>query len=370
MILIILTALFAQEIKVPYAGLIENRARLLSFTLALDALEKDPPLLDRHRGLSRYLETHPAIALTETAYQEQLRLPTFRRATGAVEQALHQDAKARARFDEYYAALARSDTLTSKVDALKRIELRGGRRGSSFASAMIYLKRHPDDAMIFLDNPLHLLPTPEALYELRNRFRSDRDMRAKLKEAFRELDQDAAAHQYVFPWWKIAFDETGEVGAAYLGLNAHLSRYPQRFWVWQRRNAAWMSDPQAQSWLWHFYGQVRRDDSLRDTYFEFMAALRENPELKNTLEGGWDDSHGPPQAWPPEDRPPELPPMVDSGEGQVDLPERPARPSREDMLPKRPSMPRGGIRAPERPARPTPPTPKVPAQGGPAGASR
>ncbi len=370
MILALLTAFLAQELLIPYADLIEDRSRLLRFTLALDALEKDPLLLDRHRGLSSYLETHPSMALTETAYQEQLRLPSFRRLTGTLEEALDRDAGARTRFDEYYTALARSDALTSKLDALKRIEMREGRRKSSFAPAMVYLKRHPEEAMIFLENPLRLLPTPEALYALRNSFRSNSDMQTTIKEAFMELDQDAAAHQYIFPWWEIAFDESGEVGVAYPALDAHLSRYPQRFWVWQRRNTAWTSDPQAQSWLWHLYGQIRRNDSLRDTYFEFVAALRENPELKDTLEGGWDEDHGPPQAWPPKDQAPELPPLVDSGAWQVDFPERPARPSREDILPERPYVPRSGIRVPERPTPPTPARPKEPVPEGSTGPPR
>lgn len=371
MILVLLTALFAQELQIPYADLIEDRSRLLRFTLALDALEEDLSLLDLHRGLSSYLETHPALALTEIAYQEQLRSPAFRRLTGTLEEALPRDAGARTLFEEYYTALARSDALTSRVDALKRIEMREGRRDSSFAAAMVYLRRHPDDARVFLANPLRLLPTPEALYTLRNRFRNDRDVQTRLKEAFWELDQDAAVHQYVLPWWEIAFDESGEVGAAYLGLNAYLSRYPQRIaWLWQRRNTAWTADSQAQSWLWHFYGQIRRNDSLRDTYFEFVAVLLENPELKDTLEGGWDEDHGAPQAWPPKDRAPELPPLADSGEGQIALPEQPARPSRVDILPKRPHVPRSGIRIPERPAPPTPPKPKEPVPGGSDGTPR
>lgn len=365
MILVLLTALLAQEPQIPFADLIRDSSRLLNFTVALDALEEDPVLLDRHRGLSRYLETHPAMALTETAYREQLRLPSFRRLTGALEEALDQDAGARTRFDEYYTALERSDALTSKVDTFKRIELREGRRDSSFAAAMVYLKRHPDDAMIFLANPLRLLPTPEALYPLRNRFRNDRDVQTTLQEAFWELDQDAAVHQYVFPWWETAFDDSGEVGAAFLGLDAYLSRYPRRFWVWQRRNTAWAAAPQAQSWLWHSYGQIRRNDSLRDTYFEFVATLDEHPELKDTLEDSWNEDHGAPQEWPPKDRAPELPPLVDSGEGQIDFPERPARPSRGDMLPERPKAPRSGIRVPERPTRPTPARPKEPVPRGP-----
>ena len=360
MMLVLLTALFAQELEVPYMGLIQDSARLLNFTRALSALEEEPSLLDLHRGLSAYLDEHPAMALTERAYQQNLRLPTFRRVSGSFEEALHEDETARARFEAYYAALAKSSALNSNVDALYRIEMREGRRDSSFPAAMAYLRSHPEAAQIFLDNPRRLLPTPGELYTLRNRFRNDREFHAQLKEAFLDIDQDAAAHQYVYPWWEEAFDTSGDVGAAHLALNTSLRAFPQRFWVWHRRHAAWSAEPEIDSWLWHFYGRIRRSAPLRDTYFDFLETLHEYPVLSGAVEGKWNEDHGAPPTWPPEGPMPDLLPLADSDEGDVDRPKRPSRPSRDADGPRRPTVPRSQIRLPERPVPPTPAKPDAP----------
>ena len=360
MIVIVLTALFAQEVEIPYMDLLQDSARLLNFTVALSALEEEPSLLDLHRGLSAYLDEHPALALTERAYRQHLRSPTFRRVSGAFEEALHQDESARTRFDAYYGALASSGTLNAKVDALYRIEMREGRRDSWFPAAMAYLRSHPEEALIFLDNPRRLLPTPGDLYALRTRFRNDRDLQAQLNEAFQELDQEAAAHQYVLPWWEEAFDASGAAGTAYLALSASFSRFPQRFWVWHRRHAAWSAQPVIESWLWHFYGRIRRNAALRDTYFDFLEILRENPALSGALEGKWNEVHGAPPTWPPEGPAPELPALADSLEGDVNRPNRPERPSRDTIVPRRPTVPRSQIQVPERPVPPTPARPDTP----------
>ena len=361
-ILLLLTAL-AQVPDIPYSGFFEDTARLLRFTAALDGLEEDPSLLERHRGLSAFLEGQSSIASAENAYREHLRLPTFRRLAGAFEEALHEDAIAHERIDEYYSAFARDQALDSKIDALLRIELREGRRDSAFAAAVAYLKSHPEEAATFLDNPQRLIPTPDALYPLRNRFRNDRELHADLSHAFEELDRDAAVHQYVLPWWKIAFSPEGEFGAAYLALESHLRRTPQRYWVWHRRNAAWAAEARAREWLRHFYGQIRRNDALRDTYFEFSALLRERPALGDAMESAWEEKFGPKPAWPPEGWPPELPPRADSDEWSVESPEPPLRPSREAITPQRPRVPRREIDVPSRPVRPTPSKPYAPRPG-------
>lgn len=358
-LLLLLTSL-VQVPGIPFADFIGDSARLLRFTAALDALEEDPALLDSHRGLSAYLAEQTSIGLTETAYQEHLRIPTFRRAANAFEEALHEDSTAQRRFDEYYSALARDNALASRVDALLRIEVREGRRDSIFAEAMGYLKSHADEAMTFLDKPRRLIPTPDELYALRNRLRNDRELQAELKSAFEELDRDASAHQYVLPWWKTAYTSEGEAWPALLSLESHLRRSPRRYWVWHRRNTAWAADPRAQSWLRHFYGQIRRNEALRDTYFEISAMLQEQPDLRDALESAWEENKGSAPRWPPAGWAPKLPALADSDSWSPGLPELPARPSRETITPQRPRVPRSGIEVPTRPQRPTPADPKKP----------
>lgn len=360
MTLVLLIALFAQEPELPYAALIEDSARLLNFTTALNALEEEPSLLELHRGLVEYLDEHPAMALTERAYQQHLRFSTFRGVSGSFEEALHKNETARARFDAYYGALASSSTLNSKVDALYRIEMREGRRDSWFPTAIAYLRSHPEEALVFLDNPRRLLPTPDDLYALRNRFRNDAELQAQLGKAFQELDQDTAVHQYVLPWWKEAYDTSGAVGTAYLALSASLSTFPQRFWVWHRRHAAWSTEPEIESWLWHFYGRIRRNAALRGTYFDFLETLREYPLLTETVWRRWNEDHGPPPAWPPDGPTPELSLPADSLVGDVNQPDRP---SGDGNVLRRPTVPRSQLRVPERPVPPTPAKPDVPTPG-------
>ena len=82
------------------------------------------------------------------------------------------------------------------------------------------------------------------------------------------------------------------MATAYLALRAALSTFPQRFWVWHRRHAAWSAEPEIKSRLWHFYGRIRRNAALRDTYFEFLETLREYPALTEAVERKWNEDYG------------------------------------------------------------------------------
>lgn len=361
MILLALLSVLGQESAIPYAESIGDRARLLSVTVAHDALVEDESLLDQHRGIAEFLKNRPLLDLSEQAYQDHLRSPIFGPLAAAFEEALMQDAAARARYDRYYEALARDQNLSARVDALKRIEIREGRSDASFAAAMIYLKTHPADAATFLDRPLRLIPTPEALYDLRGRFRRDRSLREELKAAFDDLDREAAAHEYVFPWWRSAYEDETEVGRASRALDQHLGRNPQRYWVVHRRNEAWAVEPHARRWLWHFYGTLRRNDSLRDTYLVFLASLRDVPVLREALEDRWRKEFGAPAKWPPADDPPELARWKAMDRERVERPKRPVRLKREEQLPARPVRPdRSGLSVPKRPDRPVPVEPLEP----------
>jgi len=360
MSLLLLLTSFAQTPDLPFSDFVEDSARLLRFTTALNALEEDPPLLELHRGLSEYLSSHTPIGLTETAYQHQLRILSYKRLADAFEEALHEDSEMQQRFNEFYGALSYDNTLNARYDELLHIELREGRRNPVFSRAIAYLKSHPDEAATFLENPGRLIPTPDELYKLRSQFRSDRELQGELKNAFDQLNRGAAFHYSLLPWWQTAYNADGGSNPALIALELYLRRYPQRYWVWHRHNTEWSADPRAKSWMQHLYGQIRRDAGLRDTYFEFSIMLRERPDMRQAVEKSWENKMGPISPWPPAGWPPELPPFSDTGAWSVDLPEQPTRPSREAILPDRPRTPRAGIKVPARPQRPAPVKPEKP----------
>ena len=354
MIVTLLLSVMGQISVIPYAELIEDSARLIRFGVAHDALLADAPLLEQHRGLVAFFETHSSLDLAERAYRDHLRSPAFGPLVAAFEETLLDDATARDRYDAYYDAIARDKNLSARVDALQRIELRERRNDASFTEAMIYLKMHPIEAATFLERPTRLIPTPEALYDLRDRFRRDTDLREELREAFENLDREAGAHAYVFPWWQRSYDETTDLGQASRALAQHLGRNAQRYWIARRRDEAWAALPHARSWLWNLNGAIRRNDALRGTYLDFVGSLRDLPDLNDALEKRWEEDFGPPPKWPPAGDPPELEPWKALSRVPVERPERPTDLNRDDLMPARPTRPdRSGLTTPTRPQRPT-----------------
>ena len=342
--------------QLPYADLIEDSAKIIAFQAAHSALTDDPELLEQHRGFHAFLANHPALAAAEEAFQEQLRLPTFRSHIAAFDEALRDDPALQRRFQDYYDALDADSAFLAEVDALYRLELQTEYSDSDLRAAFAYLKAHPDEALSFLENPRQALPTPEALYPLRNRFRADSALQDKLRDAYIALDRHALAHASAYPWWRVAHGEPEATTEPLRALHAYFHRFPQRFWIWHRRALAWTSYPRERDWLTHFYARIRRSAGLRDSYFEFLAALRDDPALDELVEETWSNDHSAP-AWPPEASPPDLTPLNRPSSASTPPPQ-PARPG--VSRPERPSAETSSIEVPDPPGRPSRPEPSTP----------
>ncbi len=327
---------------------VETRREQQRFTRAYETLTEDPTLAHADRGFESFIQARPELALAEHAYQDLLLLPSFRNRVGAFEEALRAD-EAGSLFQRYYAALARDAEARLAVEDLIRIELREGAADEDLAAGLAYLKGHPAEALEFLAHPARLVPTPQALWPLRNRFRRDEALREDLLEVFNTLDRTPAAHAAVYPWWAAGYDEGQETGEAYRALEEYLMRFPSRLWTWHRRNLAWAEEPAA--WPW-------RDEGLADAYFTYVNVLRDEPAFAEDTGEALREAHGAAPPWPPAGNPPELPPWPPSDD-EIAEPERPDRPKPD--APVEPRVPKpeiGSLRQPDRPDPPEAPTPR------------
>ena len=221
-----------------------------------------------------------------------------------------------------------------------------------YGSASTIFGPIPGEAVTFLDNPRRLIPTPGELYSLRNQFRSDRDLQPELKQLYIDIDNKPGAHSHAFPWWKTALSNDGDVASAYRALNDYLHRFPRRAGVWNRRNVAWAAEVHAKLWVDHFHGQIRRSDTLRNSYFNFLNVVRAEPTLNARVEAAWLARHGKASSWPPDSEPTKLPAYA-PGLQLLRSPSEPQIPTRESIMPQSPSPPSGQtVPAPKRPTAP------------------
>lgn len=341
------------------SGVMESRREQQAFTRVHGALMDNAELADLHRGFEAFLDARPEVGLGERAYQELLLLPSFRDRVDAFEEKLRAK-KQSGLFRRYYRALGKDPDARSAVEALMRLEVREGARDVGLRDALAYLKGHPSTALDFLAHPNRLVPTPEALWPLRNRLRRDDALRKELLQLFTELDRSPAAHGAVYPWWEAAYleeDETSEADETYRALEDYLVRFPSRLWTWHRRNLVWSDYRGAEEWRDYWYGRIRRDENLGGAYFTYVNALRDEPALEESVEDTLLEAHGLAPAWPPAAPPPDLPPWPSPDEAIAE-PERPRRP--DPPRPERPNVPE-----PDRGRLPRPGTPDQPELGKP-----
>lgn len=349
MIAAILLTAVAQLAPLPYADLISNTARRARFESARQTLARDESLMQLHRGYTGFLESHPDIAQTEFAYQEALRNERFRARIRSFEEALLKSPEAIDRFNDFNQVLHEVSSVAANIQRLRNIESRNAQLGPAFA----YLKRNPAVAKIFLKSPHKPAPTPRPLYPMRERFRSDPDFHAKVREALKPLLNGFVSNAPVLSWWAIAHDPETDLGQALASLDSDSRITRQQHQAWRARNAAWSKYPEARDWSNYVLTRVRRHSSLRDTYFDYLATRRQYPDIDEAEEQNELDTYGALPTWPPRDAPPEIEPLKDTSISPTS-PTRPTRPTREGLRPKRPTPPdRGSQNLPTRPERPS-----------------
>ena len=315
-------------------------------------LNLDAELVAHHRGYLAYLDAHPETASAEQAHSDLTTTAGYREAVRGFDDALWRNPAAQERFDAYFERLATDEGLRRAVDALYRVEFRDPRLRRDHTIAMAYLRAHPIQAVRFLDHPSRLRPTPEPLLRLHEYLGNHGALRKELRACFERLDQEAAAHADVYPWWaSLTADEAEGVAEDNEVLAAHFARFPHHFWVWHRRNTALARDPSGRDWIRCWHRSVRYATDLGARYAKYLKAIRSRPELRRAAETEWQDAHGDAPPWPPTTPVPNLPaPAANKG----------AKPERQGRMtidgPSKPSPPTiskpSATAAPEKPRAP------------------
>ena len=313
-------------------------------------LENDPQLLGGHRGYLAWTGQHPSIAAAEDAFTGLLRTTGFSLPASRFDEALVRSPEIAARMDTCYVFLASNADARAAVDDLHRFELAHRTGRDTWGAVLTYLRAHPDEALTFLENPQWVKPIPETLRPLADAAREKDPSLERLQAAFQTLHEQPEAHLCVFPWWEAACDGESALRDAFDGLMAHFRQYPHRFWVWHRRELALAEAPDTRAWLRHWHRVVRRTKGLGRAYWDYLEALRAQPERAETAEARWRNEYGPAPQWPPEGQPPRLAPLPLPSRATPRV-ERPAR--IETDKPARPRIPASGPM--KRPARPVPP---------------
>jgi len=317
------------------------------------ALNADPGLVRHHRGYLAYLDTHPGVASSEEAYGDLAALSGFRQVAGQFDEALNREPDMQRLFDRFIEAVAQNDALRHSVDSILRLAFGQGGLLKKEPEAFAYLLGHPGQALEFLEEPSRLRASPAELEPLVVYFKERPEIRERLLGHLENLHEQAAAHTYVFPWWRAVADSTKESGRAYARLVEQLADHPPRFWVWYRRAIALAAAPRARDWIQYWGRRVRRDPILARDYRAYLRVLRDHPELKRAAFDAWDQDLGAIPPWPPQDEPPKIAPLK----------RKPERITREDLMPESPRRPakpaKPSVRMPampERPERPLKPT--------------
>ncbi len=317
------------------------------------ALENDPHLLAWHRGYLAWTRQHPAAAAAEDAFTSLLRTTGFSLPVGRFDEALVRFPELAARMDACYAVLASNADARAAVDDLHRFELAHRTGRDTWGAVLMYLRAHPEEALTFLENPQWVKPIPETLRPLADAARRKDPSLERLQADFQILHDQPEAHLRVFPWWKAACGEESPVRDAFEALMAHFRQYPHRFWVWHRRELVLAEPPGARAWLRHWHRVVRRSEGLERAYWDYLEAVRTQPELAETAEARWRNEYGPAPAWPPEGEPPSLAPLRVPSRATPSI-ERPPR--TETEKPARPRIPASGpVKQPTRPVPPARP---------------
>lgn len=277
-----------------------------------EALDADLTLLDLHRRYLALLDEEPDFAATENVYNEVAVLRQFRHAVGSLEEAIAARTKTKTQIYAYYASLNRNATLRRHADAIHRIGWTDAHTNKNTLPALAYLRANPETAIRFLENPLIVAPTPDALYPMRAQLREHSETREELRHHFTRLHEEAEAHRSLFPAWRMLYAGESDLAKSYRYLSQYFARYPHYFWIYHRRMSKLAASPSTMEWVQHFHARIRRDPNLHDTYFAYLQILRRDPARKRVAAQRWDEAHGPAGTWPPEGRPPSLDPIAAS----------------------------------------------------------
>jgi tetratricopeptide (TPR) repeat protein len=314
-------------------------------------LGEDADLLRHHRGYLAWMADHPEAAAREEAYLGLMTVRAFRDVLIPFDEALVASPVAARAFDTFYTHLSENPDARDRVERLARVAMSAPESIPGRQTAMTWMQANPDEARRFLQDPVLLTPTPEALAPLRNVMREYPDWWSLLQDAFAEVEAAPEMYDRILPWWRRALELDAEQAEAHGRLAVHLARYPNRFWVWHRREVTLAQDAQARNWIRYWHRLLRRSDVDLPAYYRAVRS--------------WVSGGVPPEEagdpWPPKADPPALSTYKVTAPVNDDHPERPARPrlTRPEM--KRPERP--GIAYPTRPegpARPTRPEVKAP----------
>lgn len=318
----------------------------------LRLLKRNPELLSLNQGFQSFLRMESDFGAIEKTYMGMAALPSFRDAAGPFEEALAGDRSAWDRFLRYNTYLGNNPKAREQVDTLLRLEMNRPGLRRELGPGLAYLRAHPDDAVLFSRNPALLAQLPEALYSLRNRFRTDPGLQGGIQDSFKTLAELPGARSEIFPWWEAAYGNASELGKAARGLDEYLIRNPAFLWSLRTRNIQWASEPGAFAWTQYLHGIVRREPGLAQPFYKALGiaigASSAIPAAGTTGSAKAIGLSANLPSWPPPDRPPELKPQLPSTRIEI---RRPARPT----LRERPAGPQAKF--------PTPPTrPRRPAK--------
>ena len=303
------------------------------------AWQSAPDLQRHHEGYLHFLATHPALAQTERDYVLMLTRPISSRLYADFEEALLQDAEARALFDQFYGALQRDKDLRTSVEALQRTELSLGPGSEAVSQALGYLRAQPEDALRFLRAPDLFQPMPEDLAPLTGQFRQHPELAQVLERDLQGIMNRPDAQTRAVPWWQQVAGSDQRAGGAYRRLMDHFASFPPDFNVWNQRNLALAEEVQARQWIRYWHGIVRRTPGLGRDYFRTVRTELDHPRTSSS-------EAGLAEAWPPTAAPPPLPPLANAPEGKG------ASRAPTWNNEKKEHLPRPRIQRPERPARP------------------
>lgn len=332
---------------------------LAPLRLDVEATEKylieQPELLRHHLGYLQYLEAHPDLAALEQDWWEINRLARFAPLSEDFDNALAADDQAAQLFDSFYANLAGS----GGTDWAERVKQLGGDAGfgqETLRAALEYLTAHPELLLPLLRNDYAGAAVPDVMTPLREYVRNNPEALQTLHSLLSTFLSGNPKAQDLLQFWSPQAAGAASGVRAYTSLVDYFKLHPAHFWLWHNRNLALADDPHTAAWFRWWQQRVRRDATLRDTYFPYLAHVGRQHGMLGLLERT--GSQVLPETWPGPGAPPPLPDTPSTPEMKMPavprMLDRPDRPRiQKPVMPMRPDRPeRPSIQMrPPRPAR-------------------
>lgn len=331
------------------AGWLTVVANAAPVDVAGKVLGEDQALLAQHRGYVSWLAAHANTAAREDAWVGLMTLLTFRDFAAPFDEALVRSPVAAHAYDTFYTHLAANPEDRTRVERLARVVMEVPENLPGRQAALTWLQANPETARRYLQDPMLVTPIPEALSPLRNAAREFPDWWGLLGEAFEAVEEAPEAYARIVPWWRQALKVDDDHTAAYTNLVLHFAAYPNRFWVWHRREVALAEDAQARNWIRYWHRLLRRSEVDLRAYYQALRGM-DVMAIAATYEEGE-------RAWPPKTDPPALGPLRKFQTRDTTRPVEPTRPGVERPATRGPARPSIAYpdrpAAPQRPARPT-----------------